>query len=39
VQYFWSDFYQPVGGYFEPPAGPGFGYALDPEKIVRRTEL
>ena len=39
VQYFWSDFYQPMGGYFEPPAGPGFGYALDPEKIVRRTEL
>jgi L-rhamnonate dehydratase len=39
VQYFWSDFYQPVGGYFEPPAGPGFGSALDPEKIVRRTEL
>ena len=39
VQYFWTDFYQPVRGYFPPPTGPGFGYALDPDKIVNRTEL
>lgn len=28
-----------VNGYFEPPAGPGFGYELDEAKIKRRTEL
>jgi L-alanine-DL-glutamate epimerase-like enolase superfamily enzyme len=39
VQYFWTDFYQPVRGFFPLPGGPGFGYALDPEKIVRRVEL
>lgn len=39
VQYFWTDFYQPVRGYFPLPSGPGFGYALDPEKIVTRTTL
>ena len=38
-QHFYRDFYQPVKGYFELPAGPGFGYALDPEKIVKRTEI
>jgi L-rhamnonate dehydratase len=39
VQYFWKDFYQPVNGYFELPTGPGFGYELDPKKIVKRTEI
>lgn len=39
VQYFWKDFYEPKNGYFEPPAGPGFGYELDPEKIVSQKEL
>jgi len=39
VQYFYRDFYEPRDGYFHPPGGPGFGYALDPDKIVRRTEL
>jgi hypothetical protein len=39
VQYFWTDFYQPVQGFFPLPSGPGFGYALDPAKIVSRTEL
>jgi L-rhamnonate dehydratase len=39
VQYFFKDFYQPVGGYFEPPAGPGFGYELDEGKIERREEV
>ena len=39
VQYFYTDFYEPQDGYFLPPRGPGFGYALDPAKIVRRTEL
>lgn len=39
VQYFFTDFYAPKDGYFAPPDGPGFGYTLDPEKIVRRVEL
>jgi L-alanine-DL-glutamate epimerase-like enolase superfamily enzyme len=39
VQFFYRDFYQPVNGYYELPAGPGFGYELDPDKIVQRTEL
>ncbi len=39
AQYFYKDFYEPVNGYFEPPAGPGFGYELDPGKIVKRTDL
>lgn len=39
VQFFYKDFYEPVNGYFERPSGPGFGYELDPDKIVRRTEL
>jgi L-alanine-DL-glutamate epimerase-like enolase superfamily enzyme len=39
VQYFWTDFYQPVEGAFPLPAGPGFGYALDPDKIVNRVDL
>jgi L-rhamnonate dehydratase len=39
LQYFWTDFYQPVRGAFPLPGGPGFGYALDPDKIVSRTDL
>lgn len=39
VQYFFTDFYEPIGGYFPPPGGPGFGYALDPEKIVSKVVL
>ncbi len=39
VQYFWKDFYGPKDGYFELPNGPGFGYELDPEKIVSQVEL
>lgn len=38
-QFFFQDFYAPVNGYFELPTGPGFGYALDPDKVVRRVEL
>ena len=38
-QHFFKDFYEPVNGYFELPTGFGFGYALDPDKIVSRTEL
>jgi L-alanine-DL-glutamate epimerase-like enolase superfamily enzyme len=39
VQFFYQDFYEPVNGYFELPHGPGFGYELDPDKIVRRTDF
>ena len=39
VQFFFRDFYEPVNGYFELPGGPGFGYELDPEKIVSSTDL
>lgn len=39
TQHFFSDYYEPVDGYYPVPAGPGFGYALDPDKIVSRTEL
>jgi len=39
AQFFYQDFYEPRGGYFYPPSGPGFGYALDESKIVRRMEL
>jgi L-rhamnonate dehydratase len=39
VQFFYRDFYQPVDGYFHLPPGPGFGYELDMDKVVRRTEL
>lgn len=39
AQFFYRDFYEPRNGYFELPGGPGFGYELDPEKIVRCTEL
>jgi L-alanine-DL-glutamate epimerase-like enolase superfamily enzyme len=38
-QHFFADYYEPIKGYFPPPASPGFGYALDPKKIVKRTEL
>ena len=39
TQYFYKDFYQPVDGYFHLPPGPGFGYELDMDKVIRRTEL
>lgn len=39
VQYFYQDVYAPKDGYFEPPGGPGFGYALDESKIRSRAEL
>ena len=39
VQYFYKDFYEPVDGYFELPQGPGFGYEIDPDKIVQRTDM
>jgi L-alanine-DL-glutamate epimerase-like enolase superfamily enzyme len=39
VQFFYKDFYQPVDGYFHLPPGPGFGYELDMDKVVKRTEL
>ena len=29
VQYFYKDWYAPKAGYYELPAGPGFGYELD----------
>ena len=38
-QHFYTDFYEPIDGYYQSPSGPGFGYELDREKIVRRTEL
>jgi L-alanine-DL-glutamate epimerase-like enolase superfamily enzyme len=38
-QHFYTDYYEPVKGYYPLPKGPGFGYELDPEKIVKRTEL
>jgi L-alanine-DL-glutamate epimerase-like enolase superfamily enzyme len=39
VQYFYHDWYEPKDGYYEPPAGPGFGYELDEAKIKCRIEL
>jgi len=39
VQYFYRDWYAPKGGYYEPPAGPGFGYELDEGKILSHAEL
>ena len=39
VQYFFKDFYRPVGGFFQPPSGPGFGYEIDPEKVETTVEL
>lgn len=39
VQYFYRDFYEPVDGYFMVPDGPGFGYEIDPDKIVSQKEL
>ena len=39
VQYFFKDFYQPEDGYFQPPAGPGFGYEIDSDKVEEITEI
>jgi L-rhamnonate dehydratase len=38
-QFFFKNFYEPVHGYFELPTGSGFGYELDAEKVISRTEL
>ena len=38
-QFFFQDFYEPVNGYFELPTGFGFGYAIDPDKVITHTEL
>lgn len=39
VQYFFEDFYAPVDGWFSPPEGPGFGYAIDEAKVEERIEV
>ncbi len=39
AQYFYTDFYEPINGYYEIPGGPGFGYEIDEGKIVSRREL
>jgi L-alanine-DL-glutamate epimerase-like enolase superfamily enzyme len=39
VQIFYRDWYEPKDGYYQPPAGSGFGYELDEDKIKRRIEL
>jgi L-alanine-DL-glutamate epimerase-like enolase superfamily enzyme len=39
VQWFYRDWYAPQNGYFELPAGPGFGYELDDAKIRMRSEI
>lgn len=39
VQHFFTDFYQPVDGYFRVPDGPGFGYELDPAKVLSSRDL
>ena len=39
AQHFYRDFYEPMDGYFRVPDGPGFGYDIDPDKVVRRREL
>jgi len=36
--YCYRDRYEPKVGYCQGPAGPGFGYELDEEKIGSRTE-
>ena len=39
AQHFYTDFYAPQNGYFAPPEGDGFGFALDEAKIKQRTEV
>jgi L-alanine-DL-glutamate epimerase-like enolase superfamily enzyme len=39
VQYLYRNWYEPKAGYCPLPAGPGFGYELDEEKIRSRVEL
>lgn len=39
VQHFYRERYEPVDGYFQVPNGPGFGYEIDPDKIVNKREL
>ncbi len=38
-QHFYTDFYQPIDGYFPVPTGPGFGCTIDPQKVLRRQDL
>lgn len=38
-QWFFSEFYAPVEGYFLPPKGPGFGWEIDWGKVVEKVEL
>ena len=38
-QFFFTDFYEPINGYFELPTGPGFGYQIDPAKVISQREL
>ena len=37
--WFCRDWYVSKNGYYELPAGPGFGYELDEAKIKSRAEL
>jgi L-alanine-DL-glutamate epimerase-like enolase superfamily enzyme len=39
MQIIYRDWYAPKDGYFEPTAGPGFGYELEESKIKNRSEL
>ncbi|MDP8922463.1 MAG: hypothetical protein M3O34_06245 [Chloroflexota bacterium] len=39
AQHFYRAFYVPRDGYFYPPDGPGFGYALDEARIRDRVQL
>jgi L-alanine-DL-glutamate epimerase-like enolase superfamily enzyme len=39
VQYFYRGRYEPKDGYFQLPAGPGFGYELDEGRSTSRVEL
>jgi L-rhamnonate dehydratase len=38
-QHFFKFFYQPVNGYFELPQGSGFGYEIDPDKVIEKRIL
>jgi L-rhamnonate dehydratase len=38
-QHFFKEFYEPRSGYFERPKGPGFGYEIDPDKIINKDFL
>ena len=38
-QHFFKQQYLPKGGWFELPTGPGFGYEIDPRKVVMKEYL